>query len=95
MTDNSRLKICAIGAVYKNDKSEYLYKALKSIENQTFKVDSVYVVVDGEIGSDLEQVLNQFSNLVKLHRLKKAIGLGSALNELLISKIYMESMILE
>ena len=54
MKKNAIPKVCAIGAVYRNDKPEYLFEALDSVIKQTFQVDSVYLVVDGPIGLELK-----------------------------------------
>ena len=69
MKKNAIPKVCAIGAVYRNDKPEYLFEALDSVIKQTFQVDSVYLVVDGPIGLELEQVLIKFKNVIKLFAL--------------------------
>jgi len=81
-------RVCAVGAVYKNDDSKYFRAALTSVFNQ-YKINfDVHIVVDGPIGEELERVLNDFSPEICLTRLSSSQGLGLALNAVFEQKIY-------
>ncbi|MCC4516223.1 glycosyltransferase [Limosilactobacillus reuteri] len=70
-------------SVYKNEKPNYLDKALNSIENQTIIPKEIVVVQDGPITDALNQVLKKhsenFVNTFKIIKSKKNQGLGAAL----------------
>lgn len=62
-------------SVYKNEKPNYLDKALNSIENQTIIPKEIVVVQDGPITDALNQVLKKhsenFVNTFKIIKSKK------------------------
>lgn len=57
-----KTKICALGALYHGESSEYLHSCLVSLQDQTIKIPIV-LVIDGPITSDLEAVLEKFDSL--------------------------------
>lgn len=78
--------IAVIISVYKNDKLCYLNQALESLYNQTYKNFHIYLQIDGEVNSQIENFLdNEFKNskLYFLGKRKENRGLAYSLNELL------------
>jgi glycosyltransferase involved in cell wall biosynthesis len=78
-------KIAVILPVYKNDKVEYLSKAIESIAFQTYKDFHIYIGVDGPIGNDLIDYLNQIEerDYLSVIRFNENRGLACVLNDLL------------
>ncbi len=71
-------------SVYKNDNPEHFDRALKSItEEQTIKPNEIVLVVDGPVASEIDKVIEKYSNLVnmKVVRFEKNQGLGKALQK--------------
>ena len=68
-------------SVYKKERPEYLYAALKSITRQSRKPSEIVLVCDGPLTEELETVLKdtEFQTLLKTVRLEKNEGLGAAL----------------
>lgn len=57
------MKYSVLMAVYKNDDSKYLHRALTSIyDEQTVKPDEIVIVFDGPLTAELYGVLNDFRN---------------------------------
>jgi len=81
-------RVCAVGAVYRNDDPVYFRTALTSVFNQSKISFDVHIVVDGPIGEELEIVLKEFSPEIYLTRLSSSQGLGLALNAVFEQKIY-------
>lgn len=80
----STLTFSVLMSVYKNDSPEHLKLALESIfEKQTKKPDEIVIVLDGPIGKELQEVLENFSHdkkgTVKLLPQRENHGLGEAL----------------
>jgi len=71
------LSVAALGALYGGDDPSYFEKCLESIRVQTVYVP-VYIVVDGPIGHDLEQVIEKFREL-NIRYLRRAENKGLAL----------------
>ena len=71
--------VAALGALYGGDDPGYFEQCLESIRTQTVNVP-VYIVVDGPIGRDLEQVTEKFREM-NVHYLRRTEnkGLASAL----------------
>ncbi|MTD42709.1 glycosyltransferase [Erwinia sp. CPCC 100877] len=69
-------------SLYKKEKPEYLNDCLCSIAKQTLPADDIIVVLDGEVGEELWNVLNNWSERLPLniHPLEVNVGLGAALN---------------
>lgn len=68
-------------SVYKKERPEYLYAALKSITGQSRKPSEIVLVCDGPLTTELEAVLEdiEFQGLLKTVRLENNVGLGAAL----------------
>ena len=78
-------KTAVIQSVYKNDRPEYLRLSLDSIFNQTYSDFVLILGIDGPIGTDLRNVLDDIED-ERLHIVenKENKGLASMLNNLLI-----------
>lgn len=75
-----RFKYCALASVYSGTCPSGLQKSLRSVLEQSFQVPIV-VVIDGPIGSELQDCLNSFKGLLyQMVPLEKNVGLGPALN---------------
>ena len=69
-------------SVYRNDKPEFVARAVDSITTmQTLKPDEVVLVVDGPIPDGLDKLIKSYeqSNLFNVIRLPENKGLGNAL----------------
>lgn len=71
-------------SIYRNEKPEYFIQSLESMLAQTLKPAEIVVVKDGELTSELEEVLNHYVNgypgLLKIIPIKENVGLGRALD---------------
>lgn len=78
-------KICVLMSVYKNDRLEWLVKAVDSILTQTYSNIVLYIGVDGEIDNDVSEYLNTASQdtRVIVKRYNENRGLTLVLNDLL------------
>ncbi|WP_293717994.1 glycosyltransferase [uncultured Phascolarctobacterium sp.] len=77
-------KFSVLMSVYKNEKAEYLDKAIESILNQTILPDEIVIVKDGILTSDLECVLSKYASqysFFKFLEFSKNRGLGLALRD--------------
>lgn len=72
-------------AVYRGDDPFLLEKAILSISKQTLKPQKFLIVCDGQLTSELDQILEKFKYLgdicLEIIRLKENCGLAVALNE--------------
>lgn len=72
-------------ALYQGDKVILFDKALASIFSNTLQPNQILLVIDGQITSELENVLVKFNQLfpgrIEELRLKDNLGLAKALNE--------------
>ena len=77
--------IAVILPVYKNDKVPYIKLSFNSILNQTYEALSLYIGVDGPVGDDLKECLQQYEHYehVTVKWFKENRGLASGLNDLL------------
>ena len=70
-------------SVYKNDKSEFIDRALQSItEQQTIIPNEIVLIVDGPVSDEIDAVIDKYSKLYPIFnviRLQKNGGLGNAL----------------
>ena len=78
-------KIAVILPVYKNDKVEYLSRAVESILYQSYKNFYFYIGVDGPIGDELSAFLEQVEKQAQISVIwfEKNRGLACVLNDLL------------
>ncbi len=78
-------KYSVLMSVYYKEKPEWLQYALESIINQTIMPNEIVLVEDGNLTSDLYNVIDKFNlkypNLFNIIKLKKNVGLGLALRE--------------
>lgn len=71
-------------SVYKNEKEEYLEKAIESLLQQTILPDEIVIVKDGILTSGLEHVLSKYVSqysFFKFLEFSKNRGLGLALRD--------------
>lgn len=73
-------------SVYKNEKAEYLKKAIESIYfEQTLKPNEIVLVEDGPLSDELYTVIKELKlklkEILKIVKLEKNSGLGIALNK--------------
>jgi hypothetical protein len=78
-------RIAVILPVYKNDKVDYLNKAIESIVLQSYKDYHIYLGVDGPVGDDINKYLNLIDdqNKVTIVRFDENRGLACVINDLL------------
>lgn len=71
--------------VYYKDKAEYLQEAIESLLNQTLVPNEILILVDGEIGTDLKEILDlyetRYFGIVNVIYFEKNRGLGRVLND--------------
>jgi hypothetical protein len=72
-------------SVYRNDRLEYLQKALESLWGQSVQCD-IYIQLDGTVSLEIEQYLNDClssEKIVYLGKRDENLGLAESLNQLL------------
>lgn len=76
------IKISALGSLYHKESPVFLKQSLESLFEQTFPLDEVVLIIDGPIGNELNQVINEFLKYpnFSIHPLNKNVGLGKALS---------------
>lgn len=79
---NDEFKFSLLMSVYYRDSPQHLWSAFESIEMSTLMPSEVCLVVDGEIGDELWNVIDEFLNKIKIKiiRLENNLGLGKALS---------------
>ncbi|MCK3658986.1 amylovoran biosynthesis protein AmsE [Pasteurellaceae bacterium Pebbles2] len=77
------MKFSVLMSLYIKENPIFLRESLQSLVEQTVQADEIVLVLDGAITTELEQVLNEFSDKLplKLVPLPQNVGLGKALNE--------------
>ena len=92
MVDN--YKIAVLLPVYKNDKIDFLQRAVDSILTQSYKNIILHIGVDGPVNEDMRKCLENFggkhSNVQITYFLENR-GLAAVLNDLLDICIKKES----
>lgn len=75
-------KFSVLMSVYSKENPYFLKQSIDSILNQTLIPSEIVIVKDGPLTSQLEEVLNQYSNnkLFSIYGYEKNKGLGYALN---------------
>lgn len=77
-------KLAVIQSVYKNDSPQYLKLSLDSILNQTYSNFTLFLGVDGEIGLDLQLMIQEVKDdRIRVVANSENKGLASILNDLL------------
>lgn len=76
------MKFSVLMSLYFKEKPEYLTECFESLKNQTVQADEIVVVFDGAITPELEQIVQNFAEILPLNivRLAQNQGLGKALN---------------
>ncbi len=80
------MQFSVLMSVYKKEKPEFLYLAIKSIwEDQILKPSEIVLVKDGPLGNDLNNCIDiwktKLNNKLKVITLTANVGLASALSE--------------
>jgi GT2 family glycosyltransferase len=73
-------------SLYYKENPEFLHKCFQSIwDEQSLKPSQIVLVIDGPVGSDLQEVVKQWQDklgdILLMLPLKENVGLGKALNE--------------
>lgn len=78
-------KIGVLLSVYKNDRVEYLSKAVDSVVAQTYGDWHLYIGIDGPVGDDIKEYLRLFEGKGKFSLIwfEKNRGLACVLNDLI------------
>lgn len=70
-------------SVYKNEEPEFLRISMESMFNQTIKTDDFVLICDGELTTELENIINKmeskYPKLLRVVRFNENKGLGKAL----------------
>lgn len=81
------LKVCAVGALYKNDNPLFFRAAINSVINQTNCEFDIHLVIDGPLGDKLEKILYEYKDQIFIHKVSSR-GLGLALKAIFENNIY-------
>ena len=71
-------------SVYKNDKLEYVIKAIDSVLNQSIRPNQYVIMIDGPIDDKLKKILLEYEKkdkIIELYFREENKGLGITLNE--------------
>ena len=83
----SQVGVACLISLYKGDNAEHFRSALLSVRSQSVSDFVVIVVIDGPIGQSLEDVLEEFPEVIK-YRLHKNVGRGLALQSAILEYDY-------
>lgn len=77
---DNEIKFTVLVPVYAKEKAENFKLALDSILNQTLLPNEILIIEDGVLGKDLELIVEkvekQYSDIVRVIRLERNIGIG-------------------
>ena len=75
-------KYSVLMSIYYKENPKYFKKSIISMLEQTVKADEIIIVKDGQLTSDLENVIEEFKHesIIKIISLPENKGLGEALN---------------
>lgn len=77
---DNEIKFTVLVPVYAKEKAENFKLALYSILNQTLLPNEILIIEDGVLGKDLELIVEkvekQYSDIVRVIRLERNIGIG-------------------
>ena len=84
MVKSEKTKFSVVMSIYRNDKLEFIKRAIESITvNQTVKPDEIVLVVDGPIPQKISNLIDSFDHstefIFNVIRLPENKGLGNAL----------------
>ncbi|MDD6172798.1 MAG: glycosyltransferase [Elusimicrobia bacterium] len=74
------LKFSVLMSVYHKDNPIWFREAVQSVLGQSCPSTEIVLVADGPLTEELEAVINEFKDKLKIVRLEKNMGLGCALN---------------
>jgi glycosyltransferase involved in cell wall biosynthesis len=78
------LKFSVLMPIYFGDKPKLLDKALNSVFKNTICPNHLYLIIDGQISTNLNLVILKYKKIynskIRIYRLKKNLGLSNALN---------------
>ncbi|MFC6201920.1 glycosyltransferase [Lactiplantibacillus nangangensis] len=66
-------------SLYQNESPDFLSASIESVLNQTVPPKQIVLVIDGPIGTELQRVVNHFSEVLDIVQLSENRGLGVAL----------------
>lgn len=77
---DNEIRFTVLIPVYAKEKAENFKLALDSILNQTLFPNEILIIEDGKLGEDLEAIVEkvekQYSDIVRVIRLERNIGIG-------------------
>ncbi|EMG9280290.1 glycosyltransferase [Enterobacter cloacae] len=78
-------KIAVIMSVYREDNSLYIKQAIESILSQTYSEIKLFIMVDGQVSKNINDLLHNYSSHKKIEIFRRDInkGLAHSLNELI------------
>ena len=82
------MQFSVLMSVYYKDNPIWLKQAIDSVLNNTVKPNQIVLVIDGQIPTELEQVITEYKNTLDILRLEKNLGLGIALQQGLLKCKY-------
>lgn len=72
--------VCALGSIYDGEQAIFFTQCLDSLKEQTVSIP-LYLVIDGPLRQELDDLIDENRDLFAgIFRLKKNLGLSSALN---------------
>ena len=81
--EREKFKYSILMSVYYKENPEWLKISIDSMLNQTIKANEFIIVEDGKLTEKLDEVIEyykeKYSNLFKIIKLEKNMGLGPAL----------------
>lgn len=74
--------VAVLMSIYEGESPSFFEECLLSIESQTFKDFTLYLVIDGPITLELSEILRENAHSLSMHiiKLEQNIGLARALN---------------
>ena len=75
------MQFSVLMSVYYKDNPKWLKQAIDSVLNNTIKPNQIVLVVDGQIPTELEQIISEYKNSLDILRLEKNSGLGTSLQQ--------------
>lgn len=78
-------KVAIIMSVYRGDNSLYIEQAIESMLSQTYSEFKLFIMVDGQVSENIDDLLHSYSGHRKIEIFKRDVnkGLAHSLNELI------------